>query len=96
MLVLHEGEWGVGGGGGALVCPYGHPSSPTSFFTLSLVVDHCCGHPSSLPHRVIVIHRSPSLSCGCRCVLSMPKVAESEVTWWWLVGVTKATGHCGY
>jgi len=95
--VLHEGEQGgVGGGGGALTCPYGCPSLPGSFFTLSSVVDHHCGHPLSLPCYVIVIHLSPSLLRGRHHVLSMPKVAEGEVVWWWLVGVTKAARHCGY
>jgi hypothetical protein len=78
------------------VRPYGHLSSPISFFTLSLVVDHCCGHPSSLSHCIIIVHLSPLSSRGRRCVLSMPKVAEGEVRWQWLVGVMRATGHCGY
>jgi len=48
--------------GGALACPYGCLSSPSSFFTLSSVVDHCCGHPLSLPCHVIVVHLSSSSS----------------------------------
>ena len=81
---------------GALECPYGCPSSPGSFFTSSSVVDHCCGHPLSLPCHVIIIHLSPSSLCGCCRVLSMPKVAEGKVMWQWLAGVTGATRHCGY
>jgi hypothetical protein len=83
-------------GRGTLACPYGRLSSPISFFTSSSVVDHCCGHPSSLPRRFIVVHLSPSSSHGHRHMLLMPKVAEGDVMWRWLVGVTKATGYCGY
>jgi len=53
-----------------------------------------CGHPSSPPHCVVIIHPSPLSSCGC-CheLLSLPKVAEGEgVMWQWLAGVIMATG----
>jgi len=49
------------------------------------------GRRSSLWSSIIT-----AMSCHHRCMLSMPKVAEGEVTWQWLAGVTKAARHCGY
>jgi len=69
-----------------------------------MVVRHRPAHSSHHPQLliiIVVIHchfhiMSLSSTCLHHChVLSMPKVAEGEVTWWWLAGVTKAARHCG-
>jgi len=88
-LVVHKGDWGGGEGGGGehlhvhvvFHCCLSHSSHCPRF------VNHCCGYPSSLPCRVIIICLSPSSLRGHHQVLlSMPRVAEGEgVTWQWVL-----------